>query len=352
MSKFFVIEGPFRGKTFEISELASIGRGETCAVRLDGRHVSRVHARLEKRPDGMVIKDNGSRNGIFVNGASVREAILRPDDQLEIGEHVLVFDPTKDPEKLPRAAAIDSVADPFAPGEPDERLQRLLGVAAGLVALDDEKEIARNLLEALMLAISAERGFVMVTDASGQLKPAARRAPSGDEEFYLSNVLHHQVSKERRAVIATDVIRRQPHEGKSIGILCSPLATKSGYLGLAYLDVRIPDGETKPKFKSADLRFASALSIFAATRLAQLRRLSSGSWGGAKSLAELTTSYEKEVLVEALHEAHGDLAAAAKRLGLDRAGLDERLKTLGLVNPVPPPPPAAPGAAEWKSVQV
>jgi len=69
--------------------------------------------------------------------------------------------------------------------------------------------------------------------------------------------------------------------------ICSPLATKSGYLGLAYLDARIPEGETKPKFKSADLRFASALSIFAATRLSQLRRLSSGSWGGSKSLAEL-----------------------------------------------------------------
>ena len=265
-------------------------------------------------------------------------------------KRVIMSAPTKDPEKIPRAAAIDSVADPFAPGEPDERLQKLLGVAAGLVGLDDEKEIARNLLEALMLAISAERGFVMVMDASGQLKPAARRAPSGDEEFYLSNVLHHQVSKERRAVIATDVIRREPHVGKSIGILCSPLATKSGYLGLAYLDARIPDGETKPKFKSADLRFAAALSMFAATRLSQLRRLSSGSWGGAKSLAELVASFEKEVLVEALHESHGDLAAAAKKLGIDRAALDARLKSLSLVNPVPPPPAA--GEAEWKSVQV
>jgi hypothetical protein len=351
MSKFFVIEGPLRGKTFEVSELASIGRGETCAVRLDGRHVSRIHARLEKRPDGMLIKDNGSRNGIFVNGQSMREAILRPDDQVEVGEHVLVFDPTTDPEKLPRAAAIDSVADPFAPGEPDERLQKLLGVAAGLVSQDDEKEIARNLLEALMLAISAERGFVMVMDAAGQLKPAARRAPSGDEEFYLSNVLHHQVSKERRAVIATDVIRRQPNEGKAIGILCAPLATKSGYLGLVYLDARIPEGETKPRFKSADLRFASALSMFAATRLAQLRRISSGSWGGAKTLAELVVSFEKEVIIEALHASQSDLASAAKKLGLDGAGLDARLKALSLVGPLPPPP-AAPGAAEWKSVQV
>ena len=28
MNKFFVIEGPLRGKTFEVSELASIGRGD------------------------------------------------------------------------------------------------------------------------------------------------------------------------------------------------------------------------------------------------------------------------------------------------------------------------------------
>jgi hypothetical protein len=365
MSKFFVIEGPLRGKTFEVSELASIGRGETCAVRLEGRHVSRIHARLERRPDGMLIKDNGSRNGIFVNGQNVREAILRPDDQVEIGEHVLVFDATKDPEKLPRAAAIDSVADPFAPGEPDERLQKLLGVAASLVSQDEEKEIAKSLLEALMLAISAERGFVMVMDSSGQLKPAARRAPAGDEEFYLSNVLHHQVSKERRAVIATDVIRRQPNEGKGIGILCAPLATKSGYLGLVYLDARIPDGEAKPRFRSADLRFASALAIFAATRLAQLRRIGSGSWLGARTLAELMTAFEKETIVEALHAAAGDLTSAAKKLGMDRGALDARLKALGLVTPAaapaPAPKPAADPAAtkppdlppsEWKSVQV
>jgi hypothetical protein len=155
-------------------------------------------------------------------------------------------------------------------------------------------------------------------------------------------------------VIATDVIRRQPNEGKSIGILCAPLATKSGYLGLAYLDARIPEGETKPRFKSADLRFASALSIFAATRLSQLRRLSSGSWGGAKTLADLVAAFEREVLVESLHASHGDLSAAAKQLGIDRPALDARLKSLSLVAPVPPPPPPPPpaGAAEWKSVQV
>jgi hypothetical protein len=347
MSKMHVIEGPLRGKTFEVTELASIGRGETCTVRLEGRHISRIHARLEKRQDGMLIKDNGSRNGIFVNGQNVREAILRPDDQVEIGEHVLVFDPTRDPDKLPRAAAIDSVADPFAPGEPDERLQKLLGVAASLAALDDEKEIARHLLEALMMGIGAERGFVMAADATGPLRPLARKAPAGDE-FALSNVLHHQVARERRAVIATDLLRRPPDAGKTVGILCAPLATKTGYLGLAYLDQRLPEGETRPRFTSADLRFASALCIFAGTRMAQLRRIGSGWRGGAATLPELLKAFEKEILVEALHGSKGDLDAAAKALGIDRAAIEGRLKALDLVGGA-----AAAGGADtdWKSVQ-
>ncbi len=340
MSKFHVVEGPLRGKTFEITELASIGRGETCAVRLDGRHISRIHARLEKRPEGMQIKDNGSRNGIFVNGQNVKEAFLRPDDLIEIGEHVLVFDPTKDPDKLPRSAAIDSMADPFAPGEPDERLQKLLGVAASLAALDDEKEIARHLLEALMVGIGAERGFVMAADAAGQLQPLARKAPAG-EEFALSNVLHHQVARERRAVIATDVLRKEPDAGRTVGVLCAPLATKTGYLGLAYLDSKLPEGETKPRFKSSDLRFASALCIFAGTRLAQLRRIGSGSWAGAKTLPELVSAFEREVLVGALHAAKGDLAGASKALGIEKPALEERLKALKLVTA---------GDTEWKSV--
>jgi hypothetical protein len=331
MSKFHVVEGPLRGKTFEVTELASIGRGDTCAVRLDGRHISRIHARLERRPEGMLIKDNGSRNGIFVNGQSVKEAFLRPDDQIEIGEHVLVFDPTQDPEKLPRAAAVDSVADPFGPGEPDERLQKLLGVAASICALDDEREIARHLLEALMIGIGAERGFVMAADASGHLRPLARKAPAGDE-FTLSNVLHHQVARERRAVIATD---------RNLGVLCAPLATRSGYLGLAYLDAKLPEGQTQPRFRSADLRFAAALCAFAGTRLAQLRRIGSGSWAGMKSLPELVQAFEKEVVVGALHDAKGDLEAAAKVLGIARPTLSDRLQALGLEGSAPQKPSRA-----------
>lgn len=347
MSRLVVVEGPLRGKVFEVTELASVGRGESCAVRLDGRHISRVHARLERRDGGMLLKDNGSRNGIFVNGAPVKESYLRPDDEIEIGEHVLVFEPASDPERRPRASARETLEEPFAPAPGDERLPALLSSAAALAASDDEREIARGLLDALLASIRADRGFVMTSDASGVLKPAARKAPAGSEDFFLSNVLNHHVSTDRKAVLGVDLRRRPPEAGRLAGVIVVPLLAKSGPLGLAFLDALLPEGQTTPSFSSADLRFAAALGAFAGARLGQLRRLSSGARGGHRSLKELLGGFEREVLVEALHDAKGDLDVAAKGLGLKRAEIDARLKALGLVTAAPPPPPA-----DWKSVQV
>lgn len=382
MSKLHVVEGPLRGKVFEVTELASIGRGETCAVRLDGRHISRIHARLEKSGTGMLLKDNGSRNGIFVNGTALKEAILRPDDEIEIGEHVLVFDPTSDPEKKPRAAAtvVEGISDPFAPGPSDDRFEKVPAVGASLAGLDSEKEIAKNLLEALLLGISAERGFVMVADEEGQLQPEARKAPAGEEEFYLSNVLHHQMSKERRAVIALDTLRRQPNVGKQVSILAVPLWTKAGFLGLAYLDAKLPEGEKEPRFKTADLRLACMLAAFASIRVQQIRRVPARGKIGETPLSGLVKVFERECVAEALRQTKGELIAASKVLGLTRPQLDEKLKALGMVaqptadrptavKPAPAPAPASAGSgaatagkpkppdkpagpAEWKSVSV
>jgi transposase-like protein len=74
------------------------------------------------------------------------------------------------------------------------------------------------------------------------------------------------------------------------------------------------------------------------------------------------TAFEKETIVEALHESAGDIAAAAKKLGMERGALDVRLKALQLVTPAAAPPskPVDPAAtkppdappSDWKSVQV
>src|ERR1044071_4959973 len=64
-----------------------MGRDLSCDVRLDGRKVSRRHLRIENRPDGSVLLfDNGSHNGTFVNGQRVNEMSLNDGDVVQCGE--------------------------------------------------------------------------------------------------------------------------------------------------------------------------------------------------------------------------------------------------------------------------
>lgn len=81
-------EHPLRGASIRI------GRGEECDIRLDDTSVSRVHVSLQQLTDGVFrIKDEGSSNGLRINGRELPDAVLSPDDHLELGDVELVFVP-------------------------------------------------------------------------------------------------------------------------------------------------------------------------------------------------------------------------------------------------------------------
>lgn len=63
----------------------TIGREAPADIRVDSPFVSRLHARIEPRPDGPRLVDLGSRNGTLLNGQLVVEpAPLRVGDVVEI----------------------------------------------------------------------------------------------------------------------------------------------------------------------------------------------------------------------------------------------------------------------------
>jgi len=71
----------------------AIGRGDGCAVMLDSRSVSRLHALIQRRDGGdYSLVDLGSRNGCFVNGQRVSlPRILNDSDRLAFGDQELLF---------------------------------------------------------------------------------------------------------------------------------------------------------------------------------------------------------------------------------------------------------------------
>ena len=71
--------------------ITSIGRAPESDVFLDDVTVSREHAVLEQRQDGIHIVDQGSLNGTYVNRERVEDARLSDGDELQIGKYRLAF---------------------------------------------------------------------------------------------------------------------------------------------------------------------------------------------------------------------------------------------------------------------
>jgi hypothetical protein len=72
-------------------EWTRIGRSLAADVRFDDPTVSRRHALIVRRPDGVRVLDDRSLNGVFVNGERVEWRALRDGDEIIVGRHVLRF---------------------------------------------------------------------------------------------------------------------------------------------------------------------------------------------------------------------------------------------------------------------
>jgi pSer/pThr/pTyr-binding forkhead associated (FHA) protein len=80
------------GESFGIEgERVTIGRSPDADVFLDDVTVSRNHALVVKRRDGLYIDDLGSLNGTYVNRRRIESHKLRHGDELQVGKYKLTY---------------------------------------------------------------------------------------------------------------------------------------------------------------------------------------------------------------------------------------------------------------------
>ena len=236
----------------------SIGRRATSDLQVAGRDVSRDHARITILDDGYYLADGGSRFGTFVNGEPVTvERRLAHGDKVRLGqtEAVELVFLTAEEEGTTFRASSGTSSLPDLP-QMTAILNGLRAVGSGRV-LD---EVLTLVLDSALDVTAAERGFVMLAAAGGNLefkigRERGRRTLSGTS-FATSDKIPREVFQTGRSRMVADLLdetNADAHEGTiAIGIrhvLCVPLRVSAytasaadkineSTIGVLYLDSR------------------------------------------------------------------------------------------------------------------
>lgn len=81
------VGGHYHGRSFTLERPRLIGRAAEADIRIDDPGIAERHARIECHGDAVVLRDLDSAKGSLLNGIPVRDALLRPGDQLVFDAH-------------------------------------------------------------------------------------------------------------------------------------------------------------------------------------------------------------------------------------------------------------------------
>ena len=299
------INGDVEGMTWEAEALLRTGRLASLEIVLDDSSVSRRHAEIRHTPNGWRVRDLGSTNGTFLNGARLGagEWPLRAHDIVRCGNITLVVDvlrdgresdpPTGPDNMLVEAScnmsweeALDAVAfDRNRSPRPGEQLQALLRAGHHLVHLESEEELLHTILNDAVSTLDAQRGAIVLAEGpNGPLRLralATGHSQIGSRTSFSQNLALRSFTRGESILCCS--VEEDPElagarsiaEGTMASVLCVLLRTPRKRLGVLHLD----RGPLQKPFTKDDLHLADALAanvsagIESATLLRKQREL-------------------------------------------------------------------------------
>jgi FHA domain/GAF domain len=278
----------------------SIGRAKSNSLVLDNSSVSRLHAVLRSTPYGeWEIIDHGSSNGVKVNGIPVKEAVLRPNDEVVIGEYrlrffedsaarsVVSYGIAQLPKRFAQVLAEPAYSGSFLPVQPvanvaapdaerratlEERVRALehenhlltllYRVGRALGELESVDQVIERVLDLVLEIDGAERGYAMRLDAASigrsdfaqgacGFDPAIIRYRAGAKaaqgqnlpRLTISQSIIRQVMQAGMPLLITDA-QADPRLAASQSVvaagiqsaMCAPLGVRDRRFGLLYVD--------------------------------------------------------------------------------------------------------------------
>jgi len=81
------VGGRYHGRSFTLEQPRLVGRSAEADVRIEDSAFAERHARIDVHGGIVVLRDLGSAEGSVVNGETVRDAVLKPGDQIVFDAH-------------------------------------------------------------------------------------------------------------------------------------------------------------------------------------------------------------------------------------------------------------------------
>ena len=217
--------GSNSGARFELiaAEDNFLGRDWECRVVLNDPQCSRKHARIYTNEDGWWIEDNGSSNGTYVNGQTIREARLDEGNLIRVGGSVFTFtesaaEPSQEEESAtgemrgPAAQTMifDDAHDPQDTGQYTLSFLKghdwgqdfffLFQLSVKLLGLDDPDAMIQTSMRRLSERTdSSAAGFLWASDG-GKLTPNFVYPKELSEELTLDPELTRRVVSQGHAI--------------------------------------------------------------------------------------------------------------------------------------------------------
>src|SRR5262245_54998967 len=198
-----VIAGPARGRSTPVDASVSIGRDQQNVLPIADPALSRHHCVIDRGAAGLLLRDLGSKNGVFVNGCPVSERALADGDQIRIGDSALLVMLPGDAGRtgapvvalvdtpMPAAStvAIDARSSEYLSahreardGRATEGLRALLHFSESLQSVQSAEALYREVLTHAMNMFRADTAAIIVLPPGDEgLAVVCSKAPEGRE---------------------------------------------------------------------------------------------------------------------------------------------------------------------------
>lgn len=253
------------------------GRDLSCDVPILDPGVSRRHAEIVIRADGIALTDLGSRNGTWINGARVQAAHARLGDTVAFGtvtftlvnaeeaiKHpVVTRSPLDGSSTVMRERAVTS-RDAAIAEVAGQRFAKLVMLAQRLGGLATVERLLPIIVDDLFGAFDADRVAVLLSDSDGALETrVARDAHGADVLRTVPRAIAQGVAERQVALLTHDALEDVRTAGESViqqsvrSAMAAPLLGEGHKsIGVLYVD----NLRSASAFSDDDLHFLIAFA--------------------------------------------------------------------------------------------